>query len=87
MAIMMGFRILALAGYDPQQAVTHFSNSVASLHEIQPLYRDTSESLTGKFFKLWRRKTHPSPEQRTASIRAELERWEKEAEKIGVIGV
>ncbi|KAK4689275.1 hypothetical protein P7C73_g816, partial [Tremellales sp. Uapishka_1] len=75
-------RILALAGYDPYKALSHFSNSVADLHEIQPLDKhEEHESWTGRFFKLWTEATHPSPEMRTQKVKEELERWEEEAKK------
>lgn len=69
-------RLLALAGYDPQAAVTHFSDSVADLHEIQPLDKDRSDSVTSRLFKLWSETTHPSAEQRVAAIKDELAKWD-----------
>lgn len=75
-------RILALAGFNPREAIEHFS-SVAELHEIQPLDKDDGTSLTGRMFKLWTKATHPSVEQRTAAMRKELERWEREAKERG----
>lgn len=69
-------RLLALAGFDPRAAVSHFSNSVADLHEIQPLDKEKVDGLTGRLFKLWTETTHPSAEQRVAAIEEELERWD-----------
>jgi predicted Zn-dependent protease len=67
-------RLLALAGFDPRAAVAHFSESVADLHEIQPLDKD--DTLTRRLFKLWTETTHPSAEQRVAAIKQELDRWD-----------
>ena len=69
-------RLLALAGFDPRAAVSHFSESVADLHEIQPLDREREDTLTKRLFKLWTETTHPSAEQRVAAIKQELERWD-----------
>ncbi|WWD17141.1 hypothetical protein CI109_101578 [Kwoniella shandongensis] len=80
-ADLVGLRILALAGFDPQTAVDHFSGSVAGLHEIEATERDDS-SWTGTFFKLWAKASHPSSEQRTEKITQELARWEKEAGRV-----
>ncbi|OCF60992.1 hypothetical protein L486_00636 [Kwoniella mangroviensis CBS 10435] len=81
-ADLAGLRILALAGYDPHQALSYFSTSVADLHEIQPIDKSKKDnSWTGSMFKLWTRATHPTPEKRLEAIRDELTRWEKEAEK------
>jgi len=76
-------RLLALAGFDPHLALEHFSAVVADLEEIQPMNGKEDDTLTGKFFKLWTRTTHPSPQQRTEAIRKELQRWQAsvEAEK------
>lgn len=70
------FRLLALAGFDPRAAVSHFSSSVADLHEIQPLDKEKVDGLTGRLFKLWTETTHPSAEQRVAAIKQELEKWD-----------
>ncbi|WVF71350.1 hypothetical protein IAT40_006154 [Kwoniella sp. CBS 6097] len=78
-ADIAGLRILALAGYNPHAALSHFE-SVTDLHEIQPIDKAES-SWTGSLFKLWTRATHPSTEKRTQAIRDELARWEREAEK------
>ena len=74
-------RWLALAGFDPCLALSHFSNSITDLREIQPLDRleGKDDSWTGQLFKLWTRATHPSPEQRTEAVSKELERWKTEA--------
>jgi hypothetical protein len=69
-------RLLALAGFDPREAVSHFSESVADLHEIQPLDREKEDTLTRRLFKLWTETTHPSAEQRVAVIKMELDRWD-----------
>ncbi|WWC89159.1 uncharacterized protein L201_004077 [Kwoniella dendrophila CBS 6074] len=82
-ADLAGLRILALAGYDPYKALTYFSTSVAELHEIKPIDKDKNKkdnSWTGSLFKLWTRKTHPTPEKRLEAIKDELDRWEKERE-------
>ncbi|OCF32948.1 hypothetical protein I316_05286 [Kwoniella heveanensis BCC8398] len=76
-ADLAGLRILALSGYNPHAALSHFE-SVTDLHEIQPIDKAES-SWTGSLFKLWTRATHPSTEKRTQAIKDELERWEKEA--------
>ena len=65
-----------MAGFDPRAAVLHFSESVADLHEIQPLDREREDTLTKRLFKLWTETTHPSAEQRVAAIKLELERWD-----------
>lgn len=70
------YRLLALAGYDPHAAVSHFADSVADLHEIQPLDKTESDSVTSRLFKLWTETTHPSSEQRVAAILTELSKWE-----------
>lgn len=72
-------RILALAGFNPDEAVANFSQSVADLHEIPPLEGEEDRSLLGRSFKLWTTATHPSAEQRVLAIEAELERWKKES--------
>jgi len=69
-------RLLALAGFDPRAAVAHFSESVADLHEIQPLDKEKDDTLTRRLFKLWTETTHPSAEQRVAAIKQELDRWD-----------
>jgi predicted Zn-dependent protease len=68
--------LLALAGFDPRAAVSHFSESVADLHEIQPLDKEKDDTLTRRLFKLWTENTHPSAEQRVAAIKQELDRWD-----------
>jgi hypothetical protein len=68
---------LALAGFDPNAALNHFSRSVADLHELQPEDKG-DETLTGRLFKLWTTATHPTAEQRSLAIHAELDRWKKE---------
>lgn len=70
--------LLALAGYDPYAAVAHFSDSVADLHEIQPMDSVESDSYTSRLFKLWTETTHPSAEQRVAAIKQELAKWQTE---------
>ncbi|WWC62155.1 uncharacterized protein I303_104747 [Kwoniella dejecticola CBS 10117] len=81
-ADLAGLRILALAGYDPNQALSYFSTSVADLHEIQSMDKIKKDnSWTGSMFKLWTRATHPTPDQRREAIREELDRWAREAEK------
>ena len=72
----MTTRLLALAGYDPREAVAHFCDSVADLHEIQPLDKTETNSVTSRLFKLWSQTTHPSAEQRVAAINEELNRWD-----------
>lgn len=67
-------RILALAGFDPNAAIEHFSQSVADLDEIRPV-EDGDGTLTGRMFKLWTWATHPTPEQRNEAIREEMKRW------------
>ncbi|KAK8864539.1 hypothetical protein IAR55_001789 [Kwoniella newhampshirensis] len=79
-ADLAGLRLLAVAGFNPRAAVDHFSSSVADLREIQPVEKEET-GLTGTFFKLWTKATHPSPEKRTDAIREELNRWELEARK------
>jgi len=69
-----------LAGFDPNAALDHFSRSVADLHEMQPLYK-SDDTLTGRLFKLWTTATHPTSEQRSSAIHAELDRWKAEAKK------
>ncbi|RXK39294.1 hypothetical protein M231_03373 [Tremella mesenterica] len=71
-------RILALSGFDPMAAKAKFATSLADLHEIRPMDGDTSDSWTGRVFKLWSWATHPSAERRTAAIDAELDRWLEE---------
>ncbi|WVQ82105.1 hypothetical protein IAT38_004233 [Cryptococcus sp. DSM 104549] len=79
-ADLAGLRILARAGFDPRAALSHFSGSVAELHEI-PSADKAEAGLTGTMFKLWTRATHPSPEQRTDAIKKEIKRWDEEAVK------
>ncbi|ORY32850.1 hypothetical protein BCR39DRAFT_564129 [Naematelia encephala] len=75
-ADLAGIRMLALAGYDPRDALAHFSRTVTELHEIQPDH-EKEKGLTGRVFKLWTEATHPSPERRTQVIQEELDRWEQ----------
>jgi hypothetical protein len=71
-------RILALAGFDPKAALSHFSESVADLKEIQSLDSNQGkETWTGQLFKLWTTSTHPSPGERMGAIREELDRWRR----------
>ncbi|WWC70167.1 uncharacterized protein I206_104115 [Kwoniella pini CBS 10737] len=81
-ADLAGIRILALAGFDPNKALSYFTTSVADLHEIQPIELKNKNLLenswTGSMFKLWTRATHPTPNQRREAIEKELLRWEKE---------
>ncbi|TYJ58681.1 hypothetical protein B9479_000517 [Cryptococcus floricola] len=76
-ADLAGLRLLARAGFNPHSALSHFSSSVASLHEIQPIDK-ADDGLTGAVFKLWSRATHPSAGDRSEAIRKEIERWEQE---------
>lgn len=77
-ADLAAFRLLATAGYDPREIIEPFARTVTGLHEILPM-SDKDQSWTGSFFKLWSRTTHPTPDQRVAALRKELERWEREA--------
>ena len=56
--------------------MAHFADSVADLHEIQPLDKTESDSVTSRLFKLWTETTHPSAEQRVAAIKQELSKWD-----------
>ncbi|ORX35732.1 peptidase family M48-domain-containing protein [Kockovaella imperatae] len=80
-ADLAGLRILGLAGYDPRAALSYFSDSVATLHEIQPLDQ-ANNSWTNSLFRFWVRSTHPTPEQRGRAIHNELERWQQEAANV-----
>ncbi len=81
-------RLLALAGFDPDEAVNHFGGSVADLHEINPSSSSSSSassplsadhrensSWSSQLLKLWSTTTHPSSEKRVQALQEELERW------------
>ena len=79
-ADLAAIRLLARAGFDTQQAADYFS-SVADLAEMGGT---DEQGALGRFFKLWSTTTHPSPQQRTAAIQAELHGWSDDALKAAV---
>ncbi|CAK9781084.1 unnamed protein product [Cutaneotrichosporon oleaginosum] len=71
-ADLVGMRVLAHAYFDPRRAVENFAGSVASLEEI-----GRGEGSLLDMIKLWSWSGHPTPSERAATMRDELDRWAK----------
>lgn len=67
------FRLLAIAGYDPKEAVDDFAGSIAQLDEMQS---ETERRRSWwSLFKLWNN-SHPSVSERVDKMREELKKWD-----------
>lgn len=66
-------RLLAIAGYDPKEAVEDFAGSIAQLDEMQS---ETERRRSWwSLFKLWNN-SHPSVSERVGKMRDELRKWD-----------
>lgn len=63
---------------DPEAALLHFEHAFASLREMHPP-EEPQSGILSSLFAAWTAKTHPSPEERTARMRAELHEWRERA--------
>lgn len=66
-------RLLAIAGYDPREAVDDFAGAIAQLDEMQS--ETERRRPWWSLFKLWNN-SHPSVSERVAKMSDELNKWD-----------